>query len=133
MITNAGKQYLAMTIIISYRYKLTPAIDDSHVMKISIELTGVRIVGAMAFKMILKDPDVKVILINIFGGITRCDDIAKGILASLEELDVPVPIIVRLVGTNEEEGRKLLVGTKLESAETLESGATMASELGGQG
>lgn len=84
-----------------------------------------------AFKMILKDPKVKVILINIFGGITRCDDIARGILASLDEFDVPVPIIVRLIGTNEAEGRALLEGTKLISAQTLEEGATMAAEVGG--
>ncbi|MFA6241550.1 MAG: ADP-forming succinate--CoA ligase subunit beta [Candidatus Hydrogenedentales bacterium] len=85
-----------------------------------------------AFKMILKDPKVKVILINIFGGITRCDDIAKGILASLEEFDVPVPIIVRLIGTNEAEGRALLQGTKLIAAETLEDGATKAAQVGGK-
>ena len=54
-----------------------------------------------AFKLILKDPNVKSILINIFGGITRCDDIANGILESLKVMDVPVPIVVRLVGTNE--------------------------------
>ena len=85
-----------------------------------------------AFTMILKDPNVKVILINIFGGITRCDDIARGILASLEQSDVPVPIIVRLIGTNEEEGRKLLEGTELISATTLEEGATKAAKIGGK-
>ncbi len=85
-----------------------------------------------ALKMILKDPDVKVILINIFGGITRCDDIAKGILASMEQFDVPVPLIVRLVGTNEEEGRALLEGTELISAVSLEQGATQAAEIGSQ-
>jgi len=84
-----------------------------------------------AFKLILKDPKVKSILINIFGGITRCDDIAKGILQSLEELDVPVPLVVRLVGTNEAEGQKLLEEIDLPTAKTLEEGATMASELGG--
>jgi succinyl-CoA synthetase beta subunit len=84
-----------------------------------------------AFQMILKDPKVKVILINIFGGITRCDDIAKGILASLEQFEVKVPIVVRLVGTNEEEGRRLLEGTKLIPAATLEDGATCAAEIGG--
>ncbi len=84
-----------------------------------------------AFGMILKDPNVKVILINIFGGITRCDDIARGILESLEQSDVPVPIIVRLIGTNEEEGRKLLEGTELISATTLEEGATKAAKIGG--
>ncbi len=85
-----------------------------------------------AFKFILKNPDVKAILINIFGGITRCDDIAQGILQSLDQMDVPVPIVVRLVGTNEEEGRKLLEGTKLETATTLEDGARKATGLGGQ-
>ncbi len=84
-----------------------------------------------AFKLILKDPSVSAILINIFGGITRCDDIAKGILQSLDELEVPVPIVIRLVGTNEAEGRKLLEGTDLTTAQTLEDGATKASELGG--
>jgi succinyl-CoA synthetase beta subunit len=85
-----------------------------------------------AFEVILKDPNVKSILINIFGGITRCDDIAMGILQSLEEFDVPVPIVVRLVGTNEEEGRKLLEGTALHTAETLEGGAVEARKLGEQ-
>ncbi len=84
-----------------------------------------------AFQTILKDPNVKVILINIFGGITRCDDIAKGILASLEQLDVAVPIVIRLIGTNQEEGRKLLEGTKLIGANTLEEGATKAAKIGG--
>jgi len=84
-----------------------------------------------AFQTILKDPSVKVILINIFGGITRCDDIAKGILASLEQLEVKVPMVIRLIGTNQEEGRKLLEGTELIGAETLEAGATKAAEIGG--
>ncbi len=84
-----------------------------------------------AFKLILKDTNVKAILINIFGGITRCDDIAKGILQSLDELEVPVPIVIRLVGTNEAEGRKLLEGTDLTIALTLEDGATKASKMGG--
>lgn len=85
----------------------------------------------VAFKTILKDPNVKVILINIFGGITRCDDIAKGILAAQEEMHVDVPIVIRLVGTNEVEGRALLAGTNLASAESLELGATQAFELAG--
>lgn len=84
-----------------------------------------------AFKLILKDPKVKAILINIFGGITRCDDIAKGILKSLEMMQVNVPIVIRLKGTNEEEGRKLLEGTALETARTLAEGATKAARLGG--
>ena len=82
-----------------------------------------------AFTMILKDPEVKVILINIFGGITRCDDIARGILASLDAMEVPVPIVIRLIGTNQEEGRALLEGTDLISVNTLEEGAAKAAEL----
>jgi succinyl-CoA synthetase beta subunit len=83
-----------------------------------------------AFRLILKNKDVKAILINIFGGITRCDDIARGILKSLDQMDVPVPIVVRLVGTNEEEGRRILEGTKLETAVTLVDGARKATALG---
>ncbi len=83
-----------------------------------------------AFGYILKDPDVKVILINIFGGITRCDDIARGILAAREQIEVPVPIVIRLIGTNDVEGRKLLEGTPLISADTLEEGATKAAKIG---
>ncbi len=86
----------------------------------------------LAFKMILKDPKIKVILINIFGGITRCDDIAKGILAANESFTVPVPIVVRLVGTNEKEGQALLEGTEMTVATSLEEGARLAVELGGK-
>jgi succinyl-CoA synthetase beta subunit len=51
---------------------------------------------------------VTAILINIFGGITRCDDIARGILMAKEKLSIPVPLTIRLIGTNEKEGRQLL-------------------------
>jgi succinyl-CoA synthetase beta subunit len=61
-----------------------------------------------ALEVILSDPKVKAILFNIFGGITRCDEVAKGILAALEQLDIDVPIVVRLDGTNDVEGRQLL-------------------------
>ncbi|HOF38427.1 MAG TPA: ADP-forming succinate--CoA ligase subunit beta [Candidatus Hydrogenedentes bacterium] len=85
-----------------------------------------------AFRMILKDPGVKVILINIFGGITRCDDIARGILQSLSECDVSVPVVIRLIGTNQAEGRRLLEGARLISATTLEEAAAKAVEIGRQ-
>ncbi|MCP4642632.1 MAG: succinate--CoA ligase subunit beta, partial [bacterium] len=84
-----------------------------------------------AFKMILKDPEVRVIFINIFGGITRCDDIAQGILAALQECDVAVPIVIRLIGTNQKEGRRLLADSPLVSADTLEAGAVKAAKIGG--
>jgi succinyl-CoA synthetase beta subunit len=84
-----------------------------------------------AFKVILKDKDVKVILINIFGGITRCDDIARGILKSMEQFTVPVPIVIRLKGTNEAEGLALLKGTSLVPSQSLEEGAAKAAGLVG--
>jgi succinyl-CoA synthetase beta subunit len=61
-----------------------------------------------ALEVILSDAKVKAILFNIFGGITRCDEVAKGILAALDQLEVRVPIVVRLDGTNDVEGRRLL-------------------------
>jgi succinyl-CoA synthetase beta subunit len=83
----------------------------------------------IAFKAILKDPKVRLILINIFGGITRCDDIARGILAAREQIAVPVPIVVRLVGTNQKEGRALLKDTEMTVASTLEEGARLAVQM----
>ena len=61
-----------------------------------------------ALQIIVGNPKVKAILINIFGGITRCDDIAKGLLIATERLTLKVPLIIRLVGTNEEIGQKML-------------------------
>lgn len=61
-----------------------------------------------AIKIILSNPKVKAILINIFGGITRCDDIANGLLAATKQVDIKVPLVVRLIGTNDQEGRKIL-------------------------
>ncbi len=61
-----------------------------------------------ALKIILKNSNIKAILINIFGGITRCDDIAEGILAAKLQINIPVPLVVRLTGTNEKEAKELL-------------------------
>lgn len=76
-----------------------------------------------AIRIILSDPNVKAILFNIFGGITRGDDVAKGIVAGLEQIKTEVPIVIRLVGTNSEEGRKILEEAGLKSAETLAEAA----------
>ncbi len=67
--------------------------------------------------------------INIFGGITRCDMVARGILASLEGVERRVPMVVRLVGTNEEEGRRILEGANLAAATSLAEAAEMAVQL----
>jgi succinyl-CoA synthetase beta subunit len=61
-----------------------------------------------AMEVLLSDPDVRAVLFNVFGGITRCDEVARGILTALERIDVTVPLVVRLDGTNDVEGRRLL-------------------------
>jgi succinyl-CoA synthetase beta subunit len=68
---------------------------------------------AAAFKIILSDPAVKGILVNIFGGIMRCDIIAEGIVAAAREIDIKVPLVVRLEGTNVEEGKRILADSGL--------------------
>ncbi|MBI3739952.1 MAG: ADP-forming succinate--CoA ligase subunit beta, partial [Chloroflexi bacterium] len=81
---------------------------------------------AAAMKIILSDPNVKAVLFNIFGGITRCDEVARGILVAMDEVKPKVPMVVRLVGTNAEEGRKLLADAKMITAETLADAAKKA-------
>lgn len=66
-----------------------------------------------AFKLILKDPNVKGILVNIFGGIMKCDIIAEGVIAASKEVGLKVPLVVRLQGTNVEQGKKILAGSGL--------------------
>ncbi len=78
---------------------------------------------AAALRIILADPNVKAILFNIFGGITRCDEVARGILAALGEVKTKVPMVVRLVGTNSEEGRRILADAKMITADTLAEAA----------
>ena len=74
-----------------------------------------------AFKLILRDEKVRAILVNIFGGIVRCDLIAEGVVAAASELGVKVPLVVRLQGTNAEQGRRILAesGLDITPAETL--------------
>ncbi len=81
---------------------------------------------AAALRIILSDSNVKAILFNVFGGITRCDEVAKGILTALADVKPKVPMIVRLVGTNAEEGRRLLSKAKMITAETLADAAKKA-------
>lgn len=81
-----------------------------------------------AMKLLLKDPQVKVVLINIFGGITRCDDVAYGLLKAFEQIDTDIPVVVRLTGTNEKEGRDLLRNTRFKVAETMGEATLMAVE-----
>ncbi|MGD2207690.1 MAG: ADP-forming succinate--CoA ligase subunit beta [Anaerolineae bacterium] len=81
---------------------------------------------AAALRIILSDPNVKAVLFNIFGGITRCDEVAKGILAALEQVPTDVPMVARLVGTNEKEGRQILAEAEMMTAATLVEAAQKA-------
>jgi succinyl-CoA synthetase beta subunit len=87
-----------------------------------------------AFKIILKDPKVKAILVNIFGGIMKCDIIAEGVVAAARELQMKVPLVVRLEGTNVEQGKKILSesGLKITSAEGLTDAAKKAVAAAGK-
>ena len=78
-----------------------------------------------ALKLILSDKNVKGILINIFGGIMRCDVLAQGVVNAAKDMDINVPLVVRLAGTNFKEGKKILdnSGLKLISAENLDDAA----------
>lgn len=85
-----------------------------------------------ALEVILSDEKVKAVLFNIFGGITRCDEIAKGIITAYGQMDVTVPLVVRLDGTNDEEGRKLLAEADLPNVqieETMLGAAAKVVEL----
>lgn len=75
---------------------------------------------ADALDIILRNTKVRSILINIFGGITRCDDIARGLLMAQKQMDIRVPLVIRLVGTNQNEGRKILKEAGLEASDNLD-------------
>jgi succinyl-CoA synthetase beta subunit len=89
---------------------------------------------AAALRIILSDPNVKAVLFNVFGGITRGDEVARGILAALKEVKTQVPMVTRLVGTNAEEGRQILADARMITAETLADAArkAVAVATGGQ-
>ncbi len=80
----------------------------------------------LALELILNDSAVKAIFFNIFGGITRCDVVARGILAALESIDVRVPMVIRLVGTNQAEGRQILADAGITALDTMAEAAQAA-------
>jgi len=82
-----------------------------------------------AMEIILSDKNVKAILFNIFGGITRCDDVANGIAQALGNMDVKVPVVVRLTGTNEDVAREILKKVDLVSVNTMDEGVKEAIRL----
>ncbi|MCW8828358.1 MAG: ADP-forming succinate--CoA ligase subunit beta [Gammaproteobacteria bacterium] len=89
---------------------------------------------AEAFKLILSDEKVRAILVNIFGGIVRCDLIAEGIIAAVKEVDAQVPVVVRLEGTNVEQGRRMLAesGLAIQASESLTEAAKLVVAAAGE-
>jgi succinyl-CoA synthetase beta subunit len=84
---------------------------------------------ASALNIVLSDPKVEVVFINILGGITRCDEVAKGILEAKKRVGFTKPIVIRLVGTNEEEGRRILTEAGIHFLDSMEEAAMKAVEI----
>jgi succinyl-CoA synthetase beta subunit len=86
-----------------------------------------------AFKILMSDKNVKAVLINIFGGILRCDVLAQGVIAAVKELGVPVPIVIRMEGTNVDEGKRLLgdSGMNFTTADDMAQAAQKVVQLAG--
>jgi succinyl-CoA synthetase beta subunit len=88
---------------------------------------------ALSLKIVLSDPKVRVLFINILGGITRCDEVARGILEAKKKVGVTKPMVIRLVGTNEEEGKRILTEAGIHVLESMEEAAQRAVELSKEG
>ncbi|WP_108823461.1 ADP-forming succinate--CoA ligase subunit beta [Dysgonomonas sp. Marseille-P4361] len=118
MVNGAGLAMATMDMI--KLYGGTPA----NFLDIGGSSNPQKVIDAMT--LLLKDPQVRVVLINIFGGITRCDDVASGLIKAFDQLKTDIPVIVRLTGTNEQEGRKILENTRFKVAETMSEAVSMA-------
>lgn len=123
MVNGAGLAMATMDIIKLYGGKPANFLD------IGGSSNPRKVIEAM--KLLLSDKDVKVVLINIFGGITRCDDVARGLIAAFNEIKTEIPIVIRLTGTNDKEGRELLKDTPFHSAETMGEAIRKAVDLVG--
>ena len=121
MVNGAGLAMATMDMIKLYGG------EPANFLDIGGSSNPTKIVEAM--KLLLADKHVKVVLINIFGGITRCDDVANGLLEAFGQLTTDIPIVIRLTGTNEAEGRAILKGTKFNVAETMADAGRKAVEL----
>jgi succinyl-CoA synthetase beta subunit len=120
MVNGAGLAMATMDIIKYY------GAEPANFLDVGGGATKERV--AEAFKIILSDKNVKAILVNIFGGIMKCDIIAEGIVAAVKEIGVKIPLVVRLAGTNFELGKKLLdeSGLKIVAADDLDDAAQKA-------
>lgn len=121
MVNGAGLAMATMDMIKLYGGKPANFLD------IGGSSNPQKVINAM--KLLLSDKQVKVVLINIFGGITRCDDVAEGLITAFQEINTTVPVVVRLTGTNEQEGRSLLKNSLLLSADTMSEATRMAVKI----
>lgn len=121
MVNGAGLAMATMDMIRLY------GAHPANFLDIGGSSNPTKIVDAM--HLLLADKHVNTVLINIFGGITRCDDVAKGLLEAFKSIETDVPIVIRLTGTNEEEGRRLLEGTHFTVATTMAEAGRKAVEL----
>ena len=85
-----------------------------------------------SLEVVMSDPNVNGLFINIFGGITRCDEVARGIVESIKDMNVKMPLVIRLSGTSDEEGRGILRDASLVPVETMQEGAKKIVELIGK-
>jgi succinyl-CoA synthetase beta subunit len=121
MVNGAGLAMATMDLIKLYGG------DPANFLDIGGSSNPEKVIDAM--NLILSDKNVKVIMINIFGGITRCDDVARGLIAALDQMKVEVPIVVRLSGTNSKEGLEIMKQANLTTVETMAEAAQKAISL----
>jgi len=121
MVNGAGRAMATMDIIKQFGG------DPANFLDIGGGASSEKVTAAM--RLILADPNVKAILINVFGGITRCDEVAKGLITVCDEVKPMVPIVARLVGTNEDSAKQILEGSSLIYVDSLVEGAEKVVSL----
>ncbi|HLP06377.1 MAG TPA: ADP-forming succinate--CoA ligase subunit beta [Paludibacter sp.] len=125
MVNGAGLAMATMDLI--KHFGGTPA----NFLDIGGSSSPQKVIDAMT--LLLSDKNVKVVMINIFGGITRCDDVARGLVSALNQIKVEIPIVVRLAGTNSKEGLEIIRQANLPIVETMSEAAQKAISLYQQG
>ena len=121
MVNGAGLAMATMDMIKLYGG------DPANFLDIGGSSSPEKVVNAM--DILLSDKNVKAVMINIFGGITRCDDVAKGLVTALDEIKTDIPVVIRLSGTNAKEGRAIIADYGLPIVETMSEAAKKAIEL----
>ncbi len=121
MVNGAGLAMASMDVIKHYGG------NPANFLDIGGSSSPQKVIDAM--NLLLSDKNVKVIMINIFGGITRCDDVAHGLVSALDQMKVDIPIVIRLSGTNAEEGLKIISDYNLPTVKSLSEAAQEAIRL----